>query len=61
MSLSKQEEIGFRTQGERLALDENKDSLHIVKRRADRVYEHRWYMQESALLENWACFLLIVY
>lgn len=41
MSLSKQEEIGFRTQRERLALDENKDSLHIVKRRADRAYEHR--------------------
>lgn len=35
MPLSRQEEIGFRTQGERLASDENKDSLFIVKRRAE--------------------------
>lgn len=36
MSWSRQEEIGFRTQRERLALDENKGPLFIVERNADR-------------------------
>lgn len=47
MPLRRQEKIGFRTQWEKLVLDENRDSLLIVKRRVDRAYEHRGCKQES--------------
>jgi hypothetical protein len=52
--------MGFRTQGEELALDENKDSLFIEKEGWKDIREQmhvRWYV----VVKAYEYFLLIVY
>lgn len=52
MPLRRQEEIGFRTQGERLALDENKDGLFIDKRKAESLGAQMMHLRESIRWEK---------